>query len=130
MWLLTIGDLRHRAVRFVVVTMGTALVFTLLFLMTGLVEQFNQEPFLTVDTIADASWSVPAGSSGPFTSSSTLQPDQVEALGGEPLLIARGTLQVDGEARESIVIGHLVGRIVSPELVSGRKAVQPFRSPR
>ena len=49
MWLLTTADLRHRALRFVVVTVLTAVVFVLLFLMTGLIEQFNQEPFLAID---------------------------------------------------------------------------------
>jgi putative ABC transport system permease protein len=121
MWMLTIRDLRYRAVRFLVVTIGTALVFTLLFLMTGLVEQFNREPFLTVESISEASWTVPEGTSGPFTSSSTLRPDQVEALGGEPLLIARGTLEIDGVAGESIVAGHQAGGLVSPPLVDGRR---------
>jgi putative ABC transport system permease protein len=120
-WMLTFRDLRYRAVRFLVVTVGTALVFTLLFLMTGLVEQFNQEPFLTVDAISQASWTVPEGASGPFTSSSTLRPDQVEALGAEPLLIARGTIEIDGVPGEGIVAGYRQGGRVSPPLVDGRR---------
>jgi putative ABC transport system permease protein len=118
--MLTVRDLRYRAVRFLVVTIGTALVFTLLFLMTGLVEQFNQEPFLTVDAVSDASWIVPEGTSGPFTSSSTLRPDQVEALNGEPLLVARGTIEIDGVAGEGIVAGFEGGGLVAPPLADGR----------
>ena len=125
MWLLTLRDLRYRLVRFLVVTVGTALVFTLLFLMTGLVEQFNQEPFLTAEAIADGYWSVPDGVSGPFTSSSTLDPDQVEAVGGEALLIARGTLVIDEVASEGIVIGHEPGGLVQPPLEDGRRADDP-----
>ena len=105
MLMLTLLDIKYRALRFAIVTIGTALVFTLLFLMTGLVEQFNQEPFLTVSQISSANWVVPDGSSGPFTSSSTLSPDQVAEIGGEPVLVARGTLEIDGESSEGIVLG-------------------------
>ncbi len=44
MLLLTFRDLRYRKVRFIVVTLLGALVFALLFVITGLVEQFNLEP--------------------------------------------------------------------------------------
>ena len=49
MILLTLRDLRFRLVRFVVVVVLGAVVFALLFVMTGLVEQFNREPFDTLD---------------------------------------------------------------------------------
>jgi putative ABC transport system permease protein len=88
-----------------VVTIDTALVFTLLFLMTGLIEQFNQEPFLMVDQVSSDDWVVPEGSSGPFTSSQVLRPDQVQELGGIPVLVARGTTEIDGEESEGIVLG-------------------------
>lgn len=42
MILLTVRDLAHRRVRFVVIALS-AVVFSLLFVMTGLVEQFNRE---------------------------------------------------------------------------------------
>ncbi len=106
MWLLTMLDMRYRAIRFVVVTLGTALVFTLLFLMTGLIEQFNQEPFLTVEQISTDDWAVPEGSSGPFTSSQVLRVDQVAALGARgSVVVARGTTVIGGMASEGIVVG-------------------------
>jgi putative ABC transport system permease protein len=106
MWLLTALDIRYRAVRFAVVTIGTALVFTLLFLMTGLIEQFNQEPFLMVDQVSTDDWVVPEGSSGPFTSSQVLRPDQVQSIGAQgSLVVARGTTEIDGVASEGIVLG-------------------------
>jgi putative ABC transport system permease protein len=124
MWLLTLRDLTHRAARFVVVILATAVVFTLLFLMTGLVEQFNQEPFLSVDAIGDQDWVVPSGVSGPVTATSTLDPEiasQLESDGLEPVLMARGTLTVDGAASESVVLGHVVGGSVAPPLTDGRQ---------
>jgi putative ABC transport system permease protein len=106
MWLLTALDIKYRAIRFAVVTFGTALVFTLLFLMTGLIEQFNQEPFLTVRQVSTDDWAVPEGSSGPFTSSQVLRVDQVGALGARgSVVVARGTTVIDDEASEGIVIG-------------------------
>lgn len=123
MWLLTIRDLIHRATRFVVVILATAVVFTLLFLMTGLVEQFNQEPFLSVEAIGDENWVVPAGVSGPVTASSTLDPDIAATLveaGHEPVLMARGTLTVAGVTSESVVFGHEPGGAVNPPLADGR----------
>ena len=120
MWLLTVLDIKYRAVRFAVVTIGTALVFTLLFLMTGLIEQFNREPFLMVERVSQASWAVPDGTSGPFTSSSIIRPDQVEQLGGVPLLIARGTLDIDGQASEGIVVGSPTPTLEDVPLLEGR----------
>ncbi|HSJ27251.1 MAG TPA: ABC transporter permease [Acidimicrobiia bacterium] len=122
MWLLTIRDLTHRATRFVVVILATAMVFTLLFLMTGLVEQFNQEPYLAVDAFGDQTWVVPAGVSGPITATSTLDPTvatNLEAEGLEPVLVARGTLTVNGVRHEAVVIGLSPQSEVTPKLVSG-----------
>lgn len=128
MWLLTIRDLLHRRARFVVVTFATALVFTLLFLMTGLVEQFNREPFLMVDAIGAEHWVVPAGTSGPFTSSSTISPElaaEAQEDGGEQIVIARGTMTIDGSPTEALVVGHALGGIVAPPILRGRAADGP-----
>jgi len=121
--LLTVRDLNYRAVRFGVVTLGVALVLTLLYLMTGLIEQFNKEPFLTTEQLGASHWVIPEGVSGPYTSSSALSADQVsdvEANGesGE-VVVARGTLTVDGEESEAIVIAGETGGLGMPEPVEG-----------
>lgn len=77
MILLTLRDLRFRLVRFVVVVLLGAVVFALLFVMTGLVEQFHREPVDTVDAFGATAWVLPAGVSGPFTASSTMPADSV-----------------------------------------------------
>lgn len=121
MWLLTVLDMKYRAIRFVVVTIGTSLVFTLLFLMTGLIEQFNREPFLMVEQVSTEHWAVPEGSSGPFTSSQVLRLDQVQALGAQgSVVVARGTIGIDGVASEGIVVGLGEQRFESLPLASGR----------
>lgn len=128
MLLLTGRDLQFRAVRFVVVTIGVAVVMALLFLMTGLIEQFNQEPFDAVDAVGATHWVVPEGVSGPFTASATLSPDTaaaVEGPGAAPIIVARGSLNPPGsEPTEALVIGHSSG-LGSPAPAEGRAAVGP-----
>jgi putative ABC transport system permease protein len=123
MWLLTTADLRHRLLRFVVVTVLTAVVFVLLFLMTGLIEQFNQEPYLTVDAIGAEEWVVPDGVSGPFTASSTLPAtvaDGVSAAASDPAVVARGTLNLPDESTELLIFGHVVDGVGALVPVEGR----------
>ncbi len=125
MLLLTLRDLQFRAVRFVVVTVGVGVVMALLFLMTGLIEQFNREPFDAVDAVGADVWVVPAGISGPFTASATLSPDVVGSIEGPDaadIVVARGSLNSEGEPQEALVIGHEIGGLGSPVPVDGRAA--------
>lgn len=128
MWLLTFRDLSFRTKRFVVVVTGTSLVFTLLFLMNGLVEQFNKEPFLTVESIGAATWVVPAGVSGPFTSSATIPAEQATVTNEslfDPVVVARATLNDGIDRQEAVVIGHVIGGMGSPPVQRGRAASRP-----
>ena len=61
MILLTLRDLVYRKTRFIVVTVLGAVVFALLFVMTGLVNQFNLEPFDTVEQFGADEWVLPEG---------------------------------------------------------------------
>lgn len=128
-WLLTIRDLNFRAVRFGVVTLGVALVLTLLYLMTGLIEQFNKEPFLTTDQLGASHWVLPEGVSGPYTSSSALSAEQVSAIeaagASAEVVVARGTLTVDGEDTEAIVIGGDPAGLGMPDPVQGERPAGP-----
>jgi putative ABC transport system permease protein len=120
--LMTLRDMVYRARRYLVVGVAMSLVFTLLYLMDGLVEQFNQEPYLTVAAIGAETWMLPAGSSGPFTSSATLSGEQVEAASGPgltALVVARATLSDAGRSQEVLVIGHPIGGLGAPPVVAG-----------
>ncbi len=128
MILLTLRDLQHRAVRFIVVTVLAAVVFSLLFVMTGLVEQFNREPFDTVDAFGATAWVIPEGVSGPFTASSTLTTAaaaEVDADVTAPAVIARSSLARGGTIDEVILIGHDADSLGSPPTTSGRAASAP-----
>ena len=128
MWLLTVRDLSFRRTRFLVVTLGVSLVLTLLYLMTGLIEQFNKEPFLTTEQLGASHWVIPEGVSGPYTSSSALSADQVAAVDANgdsaEVVIARGTLTVDDVEGEAIVIAAEPGGIGAPEPAQGSRPAE------
>ena len=78
MWLLTLRDLQYRRLRVLVVVLLAAVVMALLFLMTGLVNQFNREPYDATRAIGAQQWVLAAGTSGPFTSGGTLPTELVD----------------------------------------------------
>ena len=126
--LLTLRDLRHRLTRFVVVTLVAAVVFALLFLMNGLVEQFHREPIDTTRSFGAEQWVLATGSAGPFTSSASVNISglaQLEAKAKSPIVVARATLRDDDEAREVVLIGHVPGSLGTPKIVAGRSVKGP-----
>jgi putative ABC transport system permease protein len=128
MILLTLRDLQHRALRFVVVILLAAVVFSLLFVMTGLVEQFQQEPFLTTDAFGASGWVVADGTSGPFTSGSALPAAaaaNVDADTVAPAVVARSSIRREGVMEAVMLVGHGVGQLGSPATVEGRAATAP-----
>jgi predicted acylesterase/phospholipase RssA/CRP-like cAMP-binding protein len=117
--LLTLRDLQHRAARVASVVIGTAVVLTLLFLISGLVEQFHREPRDTIANLGAERWMVPEGASGAFTTaaiSPAAVADQVEGAEASPVVIGRDTVTVDGETRDVVVIGYEPGGIGEPEV--------------
>lgn len=123
MILLTFRDLLYRKTRFIVVTLLGAVVFALLFVMTGLVEQFNLEPFDTVGVFGADVWVVPEGISGPFTASSAISAatiDAVDAATKSAVVVSRSSVIADEKADEVILVGHEVGELGSPDPSDGR----------
>jgi putative ABC transport system permease protein len=130
MLLLTFRDLVYRRTRFLVVIVLGAVVFALLFVMTGLVEQFNLEPVDTVEAIGADTWVVPEGVSGPFTALSAVPAGAIDAVGAEnkaPVVTSRSSVVVapGAEAVEVVLLGHEPGGLGSPPTVEGRAAGAP-----
>jgi putative ABC transport system permease protein len=126
--LLTVRDLGHRFVRFVVVVVLAAVVFALLFVMTGLVEQFHREPYDTTDAIGGTAWVLADGVSGPFTAASSLPASAlgaVDASDKAPVVASRSSLQHDGSSEEIVVLGHMPDALGSPPVREGRSAAGP-----
>jgi len=130
MLLLTFRDLIYRRTRFIVVIVLGAVVFALLFVMTGLVEQFNREPFDTVEAIGADSWVIPDGVAGPFTALSAAPAASIDAVGAEnkaPVVTSRSGLvdEPGAKAEEVILVGHEVGGLGSPPTSEGRAVTEP-----
>lgn len=121
--LLTLRDLQYRAARFGAVVLGTSVVLTLLFLMTGLTEQFHREPRDTVSSFGADGWVLRDGASGAFTSAATMPADvarRVEGATAAPIVVARHSLTEPGGQTDIVVVGFERGRSGEPALASGR----------
>ena len=116
MWLLTLRDLQYRRVRVLVVVALASVVMALLFLMTGLVNQFNHEPFDATRAVGAEHWVLAEGTSGPFTSAGTLPSTLVGDLGGDAhgVVVARGTIAEVGADEESCGSGRRRRRAGEP----------------
>lgn len=128
MLLLTFRDFLHRLTRFVVVIGVGAVVFALLFVMTGLVEQFNLEPYDTVDAMGADHWVVATGISGPFTAASAVPADSVGAVTADevaPVVVTRSSLGTGGEITEIVLVGHVIDGLGGPGTVDGRAVQEP-----
>ncbi len=125
MILLTFRDLVYRKTRFIVVTLLGAVVFALLFVMTGLVNQFNLEPAEAAEQFGADEWVLPEGVSAPFTSVSVMPVaalDAVDAATKSPVVITRSSVaQGDGGTPEEVVlVGFEPGGLGAPQVVEGR----------
>jgi putative ABC transport system permease protein len=121
--LLTLRDLQYRAARFGAVVLGTSVVLTLLFLMTGLTEQFHREPRDTVASFDADGWLLRDGASGAFTSAATMPADVatlVQGAAAAPVVVARHSLTEAGGRTDIVVVGFERGRLGEPELRTGR----------
>ena len=129
MLLMTLRDLQYRARRVALVTVLVALVLTLLYLMTGLVNHLQHEPANTVAGIGADHWVVADGVSGPFTSVSVLPMSLQAALGdvdAGPIVVSRGSLGFDGDdTTEIVLVGHLPGSLGQPVISNGDAITGP-----
>ncbi len=130
MLLLTFRDLVYRRTRFLVVIVLGAVVFALLFVMTGLVEQFNVEPVDTAEAIGAQTWVLPEGVSGPFTALSAVPAAAIDAVVADnKAAVVTSRLSVVEEpgakAVEVVLVGHEPDALGTPPTVDGRAANAP-----
>lgn len=117
MLLLILRDLQYRRWRVGLTIVLMAIVMTLLFLMSGLVEQFNSEPYIATERAGgELNWVVADGTGGPFTSPKPVDAFNFDAVDGEPILVAQSSL--DG-LRVS-VIGRAFDDMSEPPVIEGR----------
>lgn len=118
MWMLVLRDLQHRATRFVVVVTATAVVFTMLLLMSGLVAQFEREPTEAVARLGADAWVLRDGVSGAFTSATTMDDAAHAGLAVDgraaPVVVARSSMLAAGETEDIVLIGAATGGLGHP----------------
>ena len=134
MFLMTLRDRQFRAKRVALVTVLVALVLTLLYLMTGLVNQLQSEPYDAVDGIGASTWVLAEEVSGPFTAASVLPLDAIDSLRSQtdgdvqPIVVSRGGLQSPvgtNAVREVQMVGHLIGALGQPTITDGNPIQGP-----
>ena len=72
MLLAALRDLQWRRRRFLIVVLGTALVFAMTLVLAGLSAAFGNEVDRTVTTTGADEWAIVVGATGPFNSSAVL----------------------------------------------------------
>jgi putative ABC transport system permease protein len=128
MLLIALRDLQWRRRRFLIAVLAASLVFALTLLLAGAANGLRQEASRTVDSFDADAWFVPAGSSGPFTSSSMFPEstaDDLAELDGveraDPLLYMRSTFGAS-DPEDVNVLGLRTGGLGTPEPDEGRPA--------
>jgi putative ABC transport system permease protein len=125
MWQATLRDLQWRRRRFLIAITGTALVFAMSLLMSGLAASFTVETNRTLKNLGADVWLVKDGASGPFTAFSPLPAtiaDQVAEAPGvtaaDPIIYLHQTV---GQKPQDINLFAVVpGGIGEPPVIHGR----------
>lgn len=123
-WLLTARDLQHRAVRFGLAIVGTALLFAMVMLVGGVASGFTSSANQTVHGINSGTWIVPEGATGAFSSFAAFDAgvaDRVATDGDVTALVVMRGVVTAGEVDEDIVlVGHDPAALGAPALEAGR----------
>lgn len=122
MLLLILRDLQYRRWRVGLTIVLMAIVMTLLFIMSGLDNQFNTEPSLATERAGgDLNWVVAEGTGGPFTSPRPIDAERFANVPGEAVLVTPGSI--------SGMRVSLVGRSYQdggePQLIAGVHPSEP-----
>ena len=124
MLLMTWRDLRFRAKRVIVVVIGSTLVFTLVYLISGISTRFDIEPRLSVAGMGADVWVVPEGSTGSFTPATQFDAAAADGVRGggqvQPIVTARFSTVTAGGIRDAIIVGAALGGMVEFEVIEGR----------
>ena len=125
---ITLQDLRFRARRFLIASIGAALVFAMTLLLSGLAAGFSVEINRTVHALGAQSWVVAAGASGRMVSLSPLSAAVVPQVAADPgagrvgpVVIAPQVAEVNGAQKSANLIGFIPGDLGAPPIVSGRQ---------
>ncbi|MCU1359929.1 MAG: glutamine transporter permease, partial [Ilumatobacteraceae bacterium] len=126
MLLAALRDLQWRRKRFAIAVIGTALVFSMGLLMSGLANAFNVEIDRTLDQSGGQRWVAPTGAAGPFSAGISIPVDQLDASGGlqgvqqSAILFSRTVAEVDSKPLDVNLFGVVPGGLGAPDATKGR----------
>jgi putative ABC transport system permease protein len=128
MWTIALRNVQFRRRQFLLAVVGTALVFAMALLVTGIREGFRTEAQRILDGIGGDTWAVSSGGSGPFTGTEPVPMSVADDLGREagvrradPVLIGSWNVRLGGDFRSVHVIGYRVGGLGAPAPEEGRR---------
>jgi putative ABC transport system permease protein len=121
-------DLQWRRRRVIVAVIGTALVFGLTLVMTGVSNGFSAETSSTVDDLGADSWLVREGAAGPFLGASAMSTTEASYLSALPGIDAAAPVVFTRKSMDGIdvnLFGGLPGKPGMPTADSGRQPSAP-----
>jgi putative ABC transport system permease protein len=128
-WNITLRNMQFRARQFLIAIVGTALVFAMALLVTGLKEAFKTEADTAVTSIGGTGWVVPVGTEGPFTGFYTMTPsdvDQIRAAPGvrraDPVSLLPQSIRKGSDLKVLTAVGHRLGGLGEPAPEEGHRA--------
>jgi putative ABC transport system permease protein len=126
--LISLRDLQWRRRRFAIAILGTALVFAMSLLISGLAVSFRAEAQRTLDGIGADAWIVRAGVPGPFTASAAIPEAAVKPVStikgvvrAAPLVIVHQTVR-NPDVKDVNVFGVAARGMGQPKTAHGRDA--------
>ncbi len=125
-------DLQWRRRRFAIAVLGTALVFGMALVITGISSGFDSEALRTVTQLRVGTWAVGRGASGPFLGQSPMEAAQVREVAALPgVRRAVGTvfthkdIVTTGKTQSVNVLGAPAGTLGVPPVSGGRPPTSP-----
>ena len=135
MLLAALRDLQWRRKRFAIAVIGTALVFAMSLLMSGLSTAFGVEIARSLQQAGADRWIAPLGATGPFSAGITIPlsgrnaADELALFPGavraDPVLFTRTVGHVNGSTLDINLFGVVAGGLGAPAPTTGRAAAAP-----
>jgi putative ABC transport system permease protein len=128
-WNIILRNMQFRARQLLITIVGTALVFAMALLVTGLKQAFKTEADRAVDSIGGDAWVVPAGTEGPSTSLNFMPAgswNQIRAEPGvrraDPVLLVPQTIRKGSDTKQLVAVGHQRHGLGEPPPEEGRRS--------
>lgn len=126
---ITLRNIQFRRRQFLIAVVGTALVFGMAVLVTGIREGFEAEASSMVNGMGGDHWVLRAGISGPFTGFGPLRASFAGDLAklpgvrrADPIVVIPETVGTGEHSKTVNVVGHRDGGFGDPQLLAGRAA--------